>query len=172
MAYLHLIKPYDMENTGRNGAAVSLWFNHCPHRCKGCWNEQTWNRDESLNISNQEVIRNTLGFLSGPLKLNTLSLLGGDPLSPLNINDTVEILEAIKKHSPDLEVLCWTGYRWEVILSNKSLSRILPYIDILIDGRFEEDKKITGRKYGSSNQRVINVSSSLLEGRLVEEEDF
>lgn len=161
MAYLHNIKKYDMENSGLNGASVSLWFNHCPHHCPGCWNADTWERQDKLYIDNQEVVREVLEGLAGPMPLNTLALLGGDPLSSKNITDTIEILESIKTVKPNLEVICWTGFRWEQVAKSKILKPVLEYLDVLIDGRFMIDRRIEGKKYGSDNQRCIDVKKSL-----------
>lgn len=172
MAYVHNIKKYDMENSGTKGASVSIWFNHCPHHCVGCWNPETWERNEDLYRDNDRVLLIVEDGLNGPIKLNTLSLLGGDPLSPLNINDTIYILEKIKEKYPDLEIVCWTGFRWEQVLGSKALKPALEYIDILIDGRFELDKRIEGRKFGSSNQRCIDVKETLQSGEIIELGDF
>lgn len=162
MAYLHNIKKYDMENSGLKGASVSLWFNHCPHHCPGCWNSETWERNENLYEDNQEVIEEILdGLDGGPMKLNTLALLGGDPLSPKNIQDTLEILSAVKTKKPETEVICWTGFTWEQVIKSKLLKPVLEYLDVLIDGRFMIDRRIEGKKYGSDNQRCIDVKKSL-----------
>lgn len=159
MAFLHQIKRYDMENSYK-GASVSLWFNHCPHKCIGCWNEETWERDKTLEVPNEIVVKEVLSCLGGPFNLNTLALLGGDPLSPLNIKDVLEIVSSIKKARPETNIICWTGFRFEQ-LQSKAMSPILEYIDVLIDGRFILDKKIEGKKYGSSNQRVIDVKKTI-----------
>ena len=45
---------------------------------------------------------------------------------------------------------------------------ILSYIDVLVDGKFEEDKKDIKLKFrGSSNQRIIDVKKSLKENKAV-----
>lgn len=172
MAFLHNIKIYDMENTSTNGASVSLWFNGCPHRCTGCWNSETWDRDKTLEIDNDSVVRKVLAGLNSSMPLNTLALLGGDPLFPSNIKDSIYILKKVKEVKPDLEVICWTGYTWEQVSRSKVLKEILPYIDILIDGRFIEELKVEGKRYGSSNQRCIDVKESLLKSEIILMEGF
>lgn len=157
MAYIHNIKNYDMENTLNQGAAVSIWFNQCPHKCIGCWNPETWERQADLFIDNKKVAEEILNYLNGEMELKTLSLLGGDPLSPKNISDTIEILEIIKKEKPNLQVICWTGFTIRQVMGSKLLKPSLKYIDVLIDGRFEIDKKVVGKIYGSSNQKRIFI---------------
>ena len=108
----------------------------------------------------------------GVFQLNTLALLGGDPLSPKNIKDTIYIVEALKEWRPDLNVICWTGFTWEQVVGSKLLSPILEYLDVLVDGRFMIDRKIEGKKYGSDNQRAIDVQRTLSEGTIRIMEDF
>ena len=46
---------------------------------------------------------------------------------------------------------------------------MLKEVDILIDGKFELDKRDIMLKYrGSANQRVIDVKKSLEEGKIIE----
>lgn len=108
----------------------------------------------------------------GVFQLNTLALLGGDPLSPKNIQDTIYIVKALKEWRPDLNVICWTGFTWEQITRSKLLKPILEYLDVLVDGRFMIDRKIEGKKYGSDNQRAIDVQNTLSEGKIKIMEDF
>lgn len=169
MARLHQIKTYDMENSWK-GASVSLWFNHCPHRCEGCWNPETWDQDDSLEVPNDEIVVKVLGSLGGPFNVNTVALLGGDPLSPTNISDTIYILGKVLDQRPETKVICWTGFTWEQVTRNNRLKAVLPFLDVLIDGRFMLERKIEGRKYGSDNQRVIDVKQSLLDNVIREAE--
>ena len=57
-------------------------------------------------------------------------------------------------------IYLWTGYVVEDF--NFTQKKIFKYIDVLIDGKFEEDKKnLSIMLRGSSNQRVIDVNKSL-----------
>ncbi|UDM72709.1 4Fe-4S cluster-binding domain-containing protein [Vagococcus fluvialis] len=166
MARLHLLRETDLHNCYW-GISTSLWFNGCPHKCLGCWNRETWDIDESLEIPNNEVIERTLKALDDPFPKD-LTLLGGDPLMPnANLDDVVEIVSAIKKARPHTRVLCWTGFRIEPLIKTKKFRAALELIDVLIDGRYEQSLHVTGKKYGSSNQRIIDVKETLKIGKVV-----
>ena len=95
--------------------------------------------------------------------LRNLSILGGEPLCGLNIRFINKLIATIKQKYPSIKVWVWTGYLYEDI--EKSLS---DGIDVLIDGRFEIDKKdITLPYRGSSNQRVIDVKKTVDNDKIV-----
>ena len=159
MARLHVIRQLDVANTYW-GPAVSLFFNYCPWHCKGCWNSETWELNESLEIPNDEVVDRVIQALDvGEIKKD-LSLLGGDPLADKNRDDLEYILQKVLDQRPTTKVLCWTGYTWAKC---KDFS-VMQYIDILIDGLYIEKLRVLGKKYGSSNQKVIDVPKSLATG--------
>ena len=78
--------------------------------------------------------------------------LGGEPLAQ---NDILDLLKRIKAEV-NKPVYVWTGYTAEFVMKYKSLE--LSYIDYLIDGKFEEDKKdVRLRLRGSSNQKIWHI---------------
>ena len=160
MARIHGITKHDQTNTYW-GMATTVYFNHCPHLCPGCWNVETQALDESLEVDNDAIVAELLAGLDEYFA-EDLTLLGGEPLSPLNKVDVAYIVRKVKEKRPETRILCWTGYRWEVPWVQKH--PIIQDIDILIDGRFEESLKVEGHKFGSSNQRVIDVKKSLRTG--------
>ena len=45
---------------------------------------------------------------------------------------------------------------------------LMSYIDVLVDGKFEEDKKDLNLMYrGSANQRIINLTKTFEKGEIV-----
>lgn len=154
------IRPIDIANGP--GIRVSLFVSGCRRGCKGCFNREAWD----FNYG-QEFTWETLHELEGLLKspnVAGLSILGGDPFEPEN-REWVETLCAYIKHNyPKKTIWVWTGYDFEDLCE---LS-VMKYIDILVDGRFEEDLKDLRLKWrGSSNQRVISVAESLKSGAVV-----
>jgi anaerobic ribonucleoside-triphosphate reductase activating protein len=159
MHYSKII-PCDIANGP--GWRVSLFVSGCRNRCKGCFNSEAWD----FNYG-QEFTWETLHEIERLLKndnIDGLSILGGDPFESEN-REWVETLCAYIRHNmPEKTIWVWTGYSFEDL---KDLP-VMKYIDVLVDGRFEEDLKDLRLKYrGSSNQRVIDVTESLKSGEVV-----
>lgn len=83
--------------------------------------------------------------------------MGGDPFEPEN-REWIEVLCAYVKHNlAGKDIWVWTGYEWEDL---RHLP-VMQYIDVLVDGKYEESLKDLRLHYrGSSNQRVIDVQES------------
>lgn len=150
------IKNLDIANGP--GIRVSLFVSGCRRRCKGCFNSEAWD----FNYG-QEFTGETLQELVRLLKnehISGLSILGGDPFEPENQEGVYEICKLIKYLYPQKDIWVWTGYDF---LSDGLINLpVMKFIDVLIDGRFEIDKKDLSLYYrGSLNQRVIDVQKSL-----------
>ncbi|MBE6153885.1 MAG: anaerobic ribonucleoside-triphosphate reductase activating protein [Firmicutes bacterium] len=162
------IKKYDIANGV--GVRVSLFVSGCNHHCKGCFNAEAWDFNYGKDF-NDETIDEIINALK-PTYINGLSLLGGEPLDPKNQEGILKLLRKFNSEFPDKNVWCYSGYLYEYLLeqakTNKTLKEILDYIDILVDGKFELDKKdITLLFRGSSNQRIINIKESLKNNKLI-----
>lgn len=164
----HNITKDDMLNG--DGLRVVLWVSGCSHRCPGCQNPVTWDSDNGLTFDESaygEIARELeKSWISG------LTLSGGDPLYTGNLATIKELLCRVKKEYPNKTVWIYSGYKWEdVLLSDEpemlTRAEIAKNCDVFIDGAFILAKKDVRLKWrGSSNQRVINVKSSLREGRV------
>ena len=54
--------------------------------------------------------------------------------------------------------------------NNETTRELLKYIDIIVDGKFEEDKKDLKLQFrGSSNQKIVDVKKSLQTGQIVKQ---
>ena len=150
------IKPLDIANGP--GIRVSLFVSGCRNRCKGCFNPETWDFKYGQEFT-WETVHEIEPLLNDP-HVEGLSILGGDPFEPEN-RDWVETLCAYVKHNcPGKSIWVWTGY--DFLEDGLIDLPVMKYIDVLVDGRFEESMKDLRLKYrGSSNQRVIDVQKSL-----------
>ena len=159
-----LIKPNDVANG--EGVSVSLWTQGCPHHCKGCFNQSTWNYEDGKEFT-QADCDYILSILNKDNIKRNFSVLGGEPLCPENIEGVLSLVETIKRNFPDIKIYVWTGYIFEELINKYSVG-IFKFIDVLIDGKFEKElKDLSLLLRGSKNQRVIDVNKSLKSGSVV-----
>ncbi|MBQ9085642.1 MAG: anaerobic ribonucleoside-triphosphate reductase activating protein [Clostridia bacterium] len=164
------IKLHDVANGP--GVRVSLFVSGCTHRCKGCFNAEAWDFQYGKPFDG-EVEQKLLEALS-PAYIKGFSLLGGEPFEPCNQAELAPLLERIRQRYPQKNIWCYTGYDFEKDLLPGRLGepsvtrRMLNCLDVLVDGRFVEDLKDLNLRFrGSANQRILDVPSSLQEGRAV-----
>lgn len=152
------IKPNDVVNG--EGIVVSIFTQGCPHHCKGCFNKETWDFNGGKEFTDQDE-KDILKMLDENDIKRNLSILGGEPLCPENIDGVLKLCNFIKEQRPETIIYVWSGYQLHELV-DKYGTDIFSNIDILIDGKFEEDKKDLKLKLrGSSNQRIINLSKKI-----------
>ena len=137
---------HDFEILNGEGLRVSVWFTGCPHHCEDCHNKFLWKHDEEFKLNQDKIIDLCK-------KRKKLSVLGGEPFAPYNREELLELLIRVRKEVPECSIYVWTGYEYDDI---KELPQ-LKYINKLICGKFEKDKKCDNPMYGSSNQYEIDL---------------
>lgn len=164
------IKPVDVANG--TGVRVSLFVSGCTHKCKGCFNSEAWDFNYG-DLYTDETQQHILTCLDKTY-IRGLSLLGGEPFDPHNQETLIKLLKEVRSRLPEKDIWCYTGYDFDKDLKgefaeiNKSTSELLSLIDILVDGEFVLELKNPSLKFrGSSNQRIIDVQSSLKSGETV-----
>ena len=158
------IKVADVANG--TGVRVSLFVSGCNHHCKGCFNPEAWNFNYGKEFTEEETEK-ILEELDHPY-VSGLSILGGEPLEYVNQKGLLPLLKKVKEKFPEKSIWCYTGYTFDNdVVGNmfenwNETKELVSYIDVMVDGKFEEDKKDLNLKFrGSSNQRVIDVQESL-----------
>lgn len=156
----HNITKDDMLNG--DGLRVVLWVAGCNHGCKGCQNPITWDPCGGLPFTEREKkeIFQELdkSYISG------ITFSGGDPLYPANVQDVTALAREIRRQYPSKTIWLYTGSLWKDV---KDLE-IVQYLDVLVDGKFVESLKDVNLAWrGSGNQKVIDVPSTLKEGKIV-----
>ena len=147
------------------GIHSTIFFQGCSHHCKGCFNPETWDfgKNEDSFIFDENAQNEFIKVCKQPL-IDAISLSGGDPLDQ-DLELMYQFLKRIKDEV-DKPIYCWTGYTFENLI-NSEKSKLLEFIDYLIDGEFQEDKKEELLLRGSSNQRVIDVKESIRSNNII-----
>lgn len=164
------IKRVDVANG--EGVRVSVFVSGCNHHCKGCFNSEAWDFNYGKEFDGN-CMQKVLNELDQPY-ISGLSLLGGEPLDPKNQKGVLEIVKKAKEKHPEKKIWCYTGFTFDDDVMDKMYNisedtrELISNIDVLVDGKFEEDKKDLKLKFrGSSNQRIIDVQESLKEKKVV-----
>ena len=159
----HKIEKWSISNG--YGVRVVLWCSGCTMHCNECQNPQTWDFN-SGSLFDGRAKQELFEALSQPY-IRGLTLSGGHPLEPQNIATVYELIKELKEKFPDKDIWLYTGYTLEEIY-RREINYILPYIDVLVDGRFiPELKNLTLPFKGSSNQRIIDVKKTLEKSEIV-----
>jgi anaerobic ribonucleoside-triphosphate reductase activating protein len=152
-----------MDISNGPGVRVSLFMQGCAFHCKNCFNKETWDFDGGNELTDEVI--DEIMELCKKSHIKGLSILGGEPWHPRNVDTTVKIVKRFKEELPDKTIWSWSGFTFENYLSKIDG---IEYVDVIVDGQFvEELKDISLRWKGSSNQRVINVKESLKNNQVV-----
>ena len=150
---MNISQYYAVDVINGPGTRCTLFVSGCVHQCKGCYNQGTWSLNSGVEFTQEyedAIIRDlqdTRIFRRG------LSLSGGDPLHPQNLSAVLKLVKRVKAECPDKDIWMWTGY----ILADltESQKKVVNYVDVLVDGKFEKELADPSLQWrGSSNQVV------------------
>ena len=152
-----------MDISNGPGVRVSIFMQGCTFHCKNCFNPETHDfmgGEEFTEDTIDQVLK-----LCENANVEGLSILGGEPMHPMNIEGTTELAKKFKEKFPNKNLWVWTGFLFDRDLQNKE---VLKYIDVLVDGQYVDELRDPRLKYnGSSNQRVIDVQNSVKQGKVI-----
>lgn len=149
------------------GISTSLYVSGCCHRCKGCFQPETWNPNygDKWNEINKQMIIDSLR----PKHITGLVLLGGEPFMRYNIPELVQLCKEVRTtHGDSVEIVAFTGFTFDNMLCDPLQLELIEQLDVLIDGKFKQElysPKLNFR--GSSNQRIVDVQKSLKQNKVV-----
>lgn len=142
------------------GFRTAVYAAGCPNQCPGCHNPHSWDIRNGHPLSTEEILEKILAD-----EFANVTFSGGDPM--YQPEGFTELARAIKAASHKT-IWCYTGYVYEDLCGRPAQAALLPYLDVLVDGRFDpagRDETLLFR--GSRNQRLIDVPASLRTGKVV-----
>lgn len=152
-----------MDISNGPGVRVSLFVQGCVFNCPNCFNPETHDFTKGEEF-NDETIQKFLTLGEAEFVVG-LSILGGEPMHPINRDGVTLLAKAFKEKFPDKSIWMWTGYLFDQDLKDLE---ILQYIDVIVDGQYVDalhDFRLEWK--GSSNQRVIDVKKSITENQII-----
>lgn len=175
----------NLDISNGEGVGVSLFVQGCPFHCKNCFNSDTWDFNGGKEWT-EEVKDKFMKLIDRPY-IKRVSFLGGECLAEQNLDVVLDLIKEIRISFPEKTIWLYTGFCWNdimcsfaglqadyVVLDKKDIEawekrrEIISNVDVLVDGEYiDEQRDITLKWRGSSNQRVISVVDSLAQGKIV-----
>lgn len=148
----HQYYPIDVVNGP--GTRCTLFVSGCVHQCKGCYNQSTWSLSSGHRYTQEMEDKIIADLKDTRIKRRGLSLSGGDPMHPANLSAVLQLVQRVKAECPDKNIWLWTGYTLAEL--DDSQQALLPYIDVLVDGKFIQEQADPGLEWRGSANQVIH----------------
>lgn len=174
----------NLDISNGEGVGVSLFVQGCDRHCFNCFNSETWDFNSGKEWT-EETKNKFIKLIDKPY-INRISILGGEPLAEQNLDEVLSLIKEIRISFPKKTIWLYTGFEWNSLMSkicqptfpdkdfehiieiHKKRKEIISLCNIVIDGEYiDEQRDITLKWRGSSNQRVIDVKQSLAQNKIV-----
>lgn len=168
----------NLDISNGEGVGVSLFVQGCDRHCFNCFNPDTWDFNGGKEWT-EETKNKFIKLIDRPY-INRISVLGGEPLAEQNLDEVLSLIKEIRISFPEKTIWLYTGYKFEDLINgihypldskweDKVLRQsIVKLCDVLVDGEYiDEQRDITLKWRGSSNQRVIDAKQSLAQNKIV-----
>lgn len=151
---LRVLKILEGTSVDGPGLRTSVYFAGCEHHCFNCHNPQSWDPKSGTEMTIPQIMeRITENDFN-------VTFSGGDPL--FQLNGIIELAKEIKKSGKN--IWCYTGYTYEQIVQNPLYQNLLSFIDVLVDGKYDNKLRNTELRFrGSENQRIIDIKNSAID---------
>ena len=159
------------------GVGISLFVQGCQFHCYNCFNSKAWDFNGGYEWTDQ-IEEEFLKLAQRPY-IKRISILGGEPLAPENVESVLNLVNKIRLlFGENKKIWLYTGYLWEVIyeksvIPNRTATdlvrlELVKQCDVVVDGLYMDDlRDLTLQFRGSSNQRIIDIPKTLMKGEAV-----
>lgn len=138
------------------GTRYCLWVSGCNRNCKGCVSPESHDMYKGRKYSVQSLAWQIISSIK-ITNVEGLTISGGEPF--LQAEALSQLVMMIKKHCPDIGVIVYTGYFYEQLSDLSYGKELLELCDLIIDGPYIQELDDGKALRGSSNQRVISITS-------------
>ena len=150
---MHYHQYYPIDVVNGPGTRCTLFVSGCEHHCPGCYNQSTWRLDGGHLFTDVMSDRIIADLNDTRIARRGLSLSGGDPLHPANLDSVLALVMRVRNECLDKDIWCWTGYRLGELSPKQQ--EVVDMLDTLIDGPFIQSLADPALVWhGSSNQQV------------------
>ena len=130
------------------GKRVAVWVAGCSRSCHKCANPELWQHHEYQKITPQRLLQAIRGVIG--TGIDGITITGGEPFD--QAGELCEFLDGLPK---SLDILAFSGYRYEELLKTDETRELLSKIDVLIDGEYvDEQNDNRSALRGSTNQQI------------------
>ena len=159
------IRGYCLSKVNGPGNRFVLWTQGCSKGCKNCFNPETWSYEVYKELSPRQISELIKNF-----EVDGVTISGGDPLE--QEEELLELLFLLKEIKLPKGIILFTGFSRNEIRENPIREKCLRYIDVLIDGRYEDELRISSGLRGSENQNIIYFSDKIKPEELMMEQEI
>jgi len=151
---MHYSKYYPVDVVNGEGTRCTLFVSGCVHQCKGCYNQSTWSLTAG-QLFTEQLEQQIIDDLNDQrIVKQGLTLSGGDPLHPANVDQVLALLKRVKRECEGKDIWMWTGYLLAEL--NVKQKQVIELVDVLIDGKFEKDLADPSLAWRGSANQVIH----------------
>jgi anaerobic ribonucleoside-triphosphate reductase activating protein len=147
---LHALEPRSVANGP--GIRYAVWLQGCTLGCPGCFNPDTHPRDAGFALPVDELAERSVAEGDA---IEGVSFTGGEPFE--QCDGLLALVRTLRERTP-LSLLAFSGFTLEEIRRLPVGPAILDHLDVLVDGRYSDARRIGTGLRGSSNQRIHLLS--------------
>ncbi|PKF63409.1 anaerobic ribonucleotide reductase-activating protein [Psychromonas sp. psych-6C06] len=146
-------KYYPIDVLNGEGTRCTLFVSGCIHNCRGCYNQSTLSPDAGEEFTAELADQIIADLNDTRIKRQGLTLSGGDPLHPNNVQQVLTLIQRVHSECVDKDIWLWSGYKLSEL--NAKQRAVIALVNVFIDGKFVQALASPNLKWrGSSNQVV------------------